>query len=172
MNHKKPSLSELFRAVVIGLVLGYVLLYVANTRATRVCGRSMWPTVENGQVLVTVYGDHSPERGDIVTLWVPNPLTGKLEAWLKRVIGLPGDFIEITPLSVVINGKPMSETYAVHPPDGYKPMRVLLSAREYWVMGDNREYSLDSRIIGPVLEDSIDLVHEVWFLVGMGESDD
>lgn len=92
-----------------------------------------------------------PERGDIVVFEYPKDET---RDFIKRVVGLPGDILEIKAQTVFINGKPLDEPYAIHrdpyreeralyPRDNYGP--VVIPERELFVMGDNRENSQDSR---------------------------
>jgi len=95
----------------------------------------------------------SPEHGDIIVFKYPQDPS---RDFIKRVIGVPGDVIEIRNKVVYRNGEPLDEPYAVHndprvrttgePRDQMDP--VTVPERKYFVMGDNRDFSLDSRFWG------------------------
>lgn len=107
----------------------------------KVAGDSMSPTLETGDVVLVTRWDYkssAPARGDVVQAEIP----GRPGAYLKRIIGLPGETLEITGGVVHINGQPLSEFYASAPDD---EISVTLSADEYFLMGDNRPVSYDSR---------------------------
>jgi signal peptidase I len=159
----KTTKGGLVRAAVIGLVLSFVLTSCVGFRLTTIHGKSMLPTIGDGAILVTLYGDMSPERGDLVSIWGPEE--GNDRAWLKRVIAVPGDTIEIGTFGVKVNGTLLDEPYAI-PEPYYIPRKVTLEDDELWVMGDNRPISLDSRFVGPISLRRILLVHEVWFQIG------
>lgn len=115
---------------------------------------SMLPTLpEGGYYLVNRYIYHfaPPRRGDIVVLRGIEPVTEEL---VKRVIGLPGETISIRSDHVYINGRWLDEPYAVggtHPDLG--PHRIAEDA--YFVLGDNRAVSNDSRHFGAVPRENI-----------------
>jgi signal peptidase I len=100
----------------------------------------------------------SPERGDIVVFMFPEDET---KDFIKRAIGLPGDTVEVRNKRVLINGEPLQEPYtqhvdpnmAGHPRDNLGPLTVPPDS--YFVMGDNRDQSLDSRFWGFVKRDKI-----------------
>lgn len=107
----------------------------------------------NDLVLVDkiTYRFQSPKRGDVVVFIPPNNVS---EKYIKRVIGLPGDTIEIKDGTTYINGKPMVEPY-VYSPMQYDYGPVEVPEGHIFVMGDNRSVSLDSRSFGPVERSSI-----------------
>lgn len=123
---------------------------------------SMTPTLQIGdRILVDklAYRTHGPARDDIVVFRPPPLESSTYTDLVKRVIGLPGDTVSLVDGKVAINGKVISEPYL--PPgtetlafsDGYpwdlnQPYKV--PPGEYFVMGDNRENSEDSRFFGPV----------------------
>ncbi|MAS33153.1 MAG: signal peptidase I [Anaerolineaceae bacterium] len=131
----------------------YALVNLASARYM-VQGKSMYPNFDDNQVLYVSrlnYMIDEPSRLDIVVFHYPrNPE----EDYIKRVIGLPGDAIEIRNTIVYVNGQPLEEPYineACLPrecPDTAEPL--LLGPDEYFVMGDNRNNSSDSRDFGPV----------------------
>ncbi len=114
----------------------------------RVEGVSMAPTLNGGDLALVTLLDYrlgEPRRGDVVECRFP----GRDGAYLKRLIGLPGDTVEIRGGRVHIDGAPLSEPYATGPMEDY---RVELGADEYLVLGDNRPESYDSRAedMGPI----------------------
>lgn len=107
----------------------------------KVAGDSMSPTLETGDIVLVTRWDYktaSPARGDVVQA----EISGRHGAYLKRIIGLPGETLEITGGSVHINGQPLREFYASAPDD---EISVTLADDEYFLMGDNRPVSYDSR---------------------------
>ena len=146
----------------------------------KVDGNSMYPTLENGEFLIvnklvysevdleklsnflpfidpgsdpTRYVFHGPERGDIIVLRDPRDPSTDL---IKRVIGLPGETIEIVNGKVYINDRLLEEPYITTPWNDSLP-KILIPPDEYFVMGDNRNNSLDSRSaqVGLVSKDLI-----------------
>lgn len=142
-------------AVVIALV---IQLFLAQ--ATRVYGQSMEPNLHTDQRLVIEkisYRLHPPRRGDIVVLRLDRRPD---ELLIKRVIGLPGETVEIRRGIVYINGQPLDEPYVVYrSQETYKPRRI--PPMHVFVLGDNRSASNDSRIFGPIPFDNI--VGRAWF---------
>lgn len=136
--------ETLLPAVVIALLINVFL-----AQATRVYGQSMEPTLHTDQRLViekVSYYFHIPNRGDIVVL---RPAEKGGEMLIKRVIGLPGETLEIRDGLVYINGQPLNEPYLATKPRGnYGP--VVIPPDHVFVMGDNRNFSNDSRSFGPV----------------------
>lgn len=137
-------------------LLATVIFLLVNTLTGRyeVQSVSMEPTLYEGQYLIVSkisYWFHSPERGDIVVLDPPN---GQSEIpYIKRIVGLPGEAVEIHDGRVWINGVALNEPYISSPPS-YQQTRVL-SADEYLVLGDNRNNSSDSHVWGALPRDHI-----------------
>jgi signal peptidase I len=128
--------------------LFYLVISLATARVV-VEGPSMRPTLISGEWIVVsrwTYKLGSPRRGDVV-VFLP-PTNAQTDDLIKRVIGLPGDTVEVRDGSVWINGTILKESYAVGTttPDN----RWQLGADQIFVMGDNRELSLDSRSFGPI----------------------
>lgn len=148
------ELSELLGCFALALL---ARLYVVNF--ARIRGSSMLNTLhDRDRVLVwrLPYCFRSPRRGDVVICHYPGRRMRRCK-WLpqdfvKRVIGLPGETIEIIKGVVHIDGMPLAEPYLdparCRLPCSH-PARVL-SKDEYYVMGDHRDHSADSRKIGPI----------------------
>jgi signal peptidase I len=122
-------------------------------------GESMYPTFDNGQYLIVdeiTYKLGEPERGDVIIFQFPNNLK---EYFIKRVIGLPGETISIVDGRVYIknstntDGFTLEEPYIKEKLADMKP--VTLSSTDYFVMGDNRDASYDSRAWGTLPRDLI-----------------
>ena len=129
-------------------------IYVAEGRW--IPSESMLPTLQVGDRLIVekvtpkVSG---VERGDII-VFRPPAKSGKTDDLVKRVIGLPGDSISIKNGTVYINGTPLAEPYALEKPDtDFKAYKV--PENSFFVMGDNRNNSYDSRYWGTVPESLI-----------------
>jgi signal peptidase I len=122
--------------------------------AYKVPSASMLPTIRVGDhfmVEVLEPGDEL-KRGEIVIFSTPGT---KGRDFVKRIVGLPGETVEIRQRRVFIDGKPLAEPYVRHSKADSLPVRdafgpLTLGPDEYFLMGDNREDSFDSRWLGPV----------------------
>ncbi|MFN2202945.1 MAG: signal peptidase I, partial [Caldilineaceae bacterium] len=145
-----------FRDLFETLALAVIIFLVVNTFTGRyeVQSISMEPTLHEGQYLIVskiAYWLHGPERGDIIVLDPPN---GRSEIpYIKRVIGLPGEKVDVHDGRVWVNGIALNEPYISGPPS-YTESRVL-GDDEYLVLGDNRNNSSDSHIWGVLPRDNI-----------------
>jgi signal peptidase I len=145
-----------FRDLLETLILAVIIFLVVNTFTGRyeVQSISMEPTLHEGQYLIVskiAYWFHGPERGDIIVLDPPN---GRSEIpYIKRVIGLPGEKVDVHDGRVWVNGIALNEPYISGPPS-YNESRVL-GNDEYLVLGDNRNNSSDSHIWGMLPRDNI-----------------
>jgi signal peptidase I len=114
------------------------------------------------------FGIGNIQRGDTVVFWFPMDIT---KSYIKRVIGLPGDTVEIDRGMVMVNGKPLVEDYV---PEEYRDYQSLPPQRigrdEYFVLGDHRSSSNDSRAWGKVPRQNIygKAVFVYWPLDQMG----
>lgn len=148
-NKKNKILAYLKDNLLSLILLFVVILRLADIYTiNRVSGESMYPTLTNGQF---VFGSNvdiltsNLERGDIMVVKTEDKLI------VKRIIGMPGDTIKIHNNVVYINGNKLDEDYVLwqlYPEGDMEP--VVLGEDEYFVMGDNRVNSLDSRATGPV----------------------
>lgn len=157
IERQQTLLRELAFTLLITLVLFIGLHYSAQ--AVPLDGPSMQPGLHtNERVLVNslAYAFHGPERGDVIVFHPPNAPD---ERYIKRVIGLPGDTIVLTPDAVIINGYTLHEPYITLAPPGEtenpEAQTIKLGESQYFVMGDNRTNSQDSRFFGPIGSRSI-----------------
>jgi signal peptidase I len=156
---------------VLILALGLYLLATTTIQTVHVVGLSMSPTLSDNDLLIASKVDyrlHNPERGDIIIL--KSPLDPSRD-YIKRVIGLPFDHLLIRDHHVLINGIVLEEPYVQSwigtgdfplNPDAVEG--EVIPSGMYFVMGDNRDHSSDSRLFGYVSRDQIDgkAVLRVW----------
>lgn len=113
-------------------------------------GASMEPNLETGDYLIVdeiTYRFRPPQRGEMVVFKYPQDPSKK---FIKRIIGLPGEDVEIREGKVYIDGKPLKEDYLPENILTFPDQKIKLKENEYFVLGDNRNFSLDSRIFGPL----------------------
>lgn len=178
-DDERTLLEDILGFIKVFVVSATVILLFVNFVAhpVRVDGRSMYPTLKDGEFGFTNVGGvllNGVERGDIVVVTMEEE--GQKTHWVKRVIGLPGDTVSCVNDVVYINGKVLDETKYIAPDYrqslvdkfGYFNKvpnadntnvedfeEVKLGDDEYYVMGDNRPYSKDSRYVGPVKKSQI-----------------
>jgi signal peptidase I len=131
---RRPRRTLVRLAIVVGL---YFFLFKVVFIPIRVTGQSMEPTYRNGRINLVnrwSYARQSPQRGDVIGLQAD---TSHLFL-LKRVVGLPGETVQIVRSGVVVDGEPLAEPYAAG--KGIPGMRQprTLGADEFFVAGDNR----------------------------------
>ena len=146
---------ELTKYVLIFIIIGLLLqLFVATI--FRISGISMEPNFFDGQFVLVdklTYESSSPKRGDVVIMKFPaDPENRK---FIKRIIGLPGETVEIKNNDILINGIRIQETYLERNIRTRPDLKRELNDDEYFVIGDNRENSNDSRFWGPLPENAI-----------------
>jgi len=150
--------TELLKfALVAVIIVVPVRLFIAQPFI--VSGASMVPTFENGQYLIVdelTYRFEEPMRGDVIIFKYPKDPT---QYFIKRVIGLPNETVRITGGTVSVSKKDgstikLEESYVVNEGNGGN-LTVSLGADEYFVMGDNRPESSDSRLWGVLPKDNI-----------------
>ena len=134
-------------------VLIAVVLIVFIYQPVKVEGTSMMPALtDQERIFINKFtyrfGIANIQRGDMVVFWFPGDTT---KSYIKRVIGLPGDTVEIDHGTVLVNGRPLVEDYV---PKDYRDSQSLpperIEADRYFVLGDHRSSSSDSRSWGTV----------------------
>ncbi len=164
-SSKLPAGARAFFDWMVVIAVALLVAFVVRTFVIAhfvVEGESMFSTLDTGdRVFVNKlsYRLHEPNRGDVVVL---HQITGASERDLiKRVIGLPGETVEIRNCTVLIDGRVLSEPYldpeVVTPTDcgGDYTASAPVPADHVFVMGDNRGGSQDSRVIGAISEDDL-----------------
>jgi len=162
---KLPSGARVFFDWMVVVAVALLVAFLVRTFVIAhfvVEGESMYSTLDtNDRVFVNKlsYRLHDPNRGDVVVL---HQVTGASERDLiKRVIGLPGETVELRNCTVLINGRVLNEPYldpeVVTPTDcgGDYTLEGAVPDDHVFVMGDNRGGSQDSRVIGPISEDDL-----------------
>ena len=169
---ERSAASSLLREVAEVVVLAVILYFGISfaVQAVHVDGLSMFATLDDNDYLIANkidYRFHAPDRGDIVIL---RPPTNNTTDFIKRIIALPGERLLIRDGIVYINGHRLYEPYL---PEEWtlqtnpQPWSIgegqLIPPNQYFVMGDNRNKSQDSRFFGPITRDRID--GKAWFRI-------
>ena len=146
------TIREILQTAVISLAI-FLFVYIFLIQPHRVKGDSMLPNFYDGELLLTEkvsYRFDKPERGDVVVFEAPFP---KKVDFIKRTIGLPGDSVKIEDGKIMINSENLRENYETQSTGGN--INVKLGQDQYFVLGDNRNSSSDSRSFGPIGQKSI-----------------
>jgi signal peptidase I len=141
------ALRELIETLILTLVIFILIRFAVQN--FRIEGYSMEPNFHDGQFLIVnklIYMLRPPERGDVIVFIPPNNTT---RDFIKRVIGLPGDRVEIANGKVYVNGEMLDEPYPLNH-GTYSASPVTVPPEEYFVLGDNRNNSSDSHSWGTV----------------------
>lgn len=150
-NIKKEIISWI-TSLAFAIVVAVLIVTFVGQRV-KVDGHSMEATLQDCDHLICdkiSYRFKDPERYDIVVIF---PDDSKSKRWIKRIIGLPGETVRIDlDGNIYINGEILDEHYGreVIEDPGLAYQEITLGPDEYWCMGDNRNHSSDSRVIGPV----------------------
>ncbi|MFC2032870.1 signal peptidase I [Chloroflexota bacterium] len=162
--HNTANMKGFIREALITILAALVIfLGLQETiQSSIVLGSIMEPNFETGQRLIVnkvAYRFDDIKRGDVVIL---RPPSNSDADYIKRVIALPGETVEIKDELVYIDGGPLSEPYILDPP--HYTMKQLEVPQGYcFVLGDNRNSSNDSHIWGPLPQDNI--VGKVWLSI-------
>jgi signal peptidase I len=150
---------SIIETVVIALVIA-IVLYMFIMTPHAVLGNSMYPTYKNGEYLMAnklVYRFGEPRRGDVIIFKYSDT-----QDFIKRVIGIPGDSIMVKDGKVYVNGNQLDESAyleeTVYTSSGdylAEGETIAIGDNEYFVLGDNRPHSSDSRTFGPISVDQI-----------------
>jgi signal peptidase I len=149
---------EMIRVAVISLAIILPVRYFL-IQPFYVKGASMEPNFFDHEYLIIdeiSYRFNEPERGDIIVFKYPKD---NKQYFIKRIIGLPGEHVRIDNDGVYINDIKLSENYLDSGTETLLPLRgygdVVLAQDEYFLLGDNRSQSLDSRVFGPITKNLI-----------------
>ena len=164
IRQRKAFRKFIIRTVSVLIVVAAISVLIATywLPVLKVYGSSMSPTMEPGEVIVTVKSD-AYKNGDIVAFWQGNKLL------IKRVIAEPGQWVDIDSDGVVsVDGQNLNESYLSEKTRGTCDIELPHQVKEshWFLMGDNRESSLDSRttFIGDVSKDQIEskILFRIW----------
>lgn len=153
----------LYVAIIIGVT--YLIITYVGQR-TRVSGESMEATLQNGDNLIVdkiSYRFRDPERFEIIVF----PYRyGENTYYIKRIIGMPGETVQVKEGYIYINGERLNEQYGLEVIDadkyGMAAEPIQLGEDEYFVMGDNRNHSSDSRAQDVGLISKEDMIGRAW----------
>ena len=156
--------KDAFKYIVVVVVVLVLFIFVVGLQ--QVVGPSMNPTLKEGDIIIVnklLYNIGKPDRNDIVVLMQDE------KYMVKRIVGLPGEYVEYKDDLVIVNGEKFKETFIdlneVHTNNfsikdlGYD----VIPEGKYLVLGDNRENSLDSRDYG--LVDESEIVGKAWMRI-------
>ena len=157
-SHSVRNLVE-WVAIIVGALAVALVVKTFLIQAFFIPSLSMYPTLDEGdRVLVNKisYKLHDVNRGDLVVFERPEGQPeSDIKDLIKRVIGLPGETIEAREGVVYVNDRALTEDYLVEGVTTDNLPRQEIPAGHVWVMGDNRGDSADSRVFGPIDEDTI-----------------
>lgn len=157
-------MKKVFLEILITLMVALVIFFLlqATLQSFVVVEHCMEPNLHEGErILVNkvVYNFHQPERGDVIILHPPfNPEL----VYIKRIIALPGDWVEVKNGVVYVNDSPLDETDYIKEPPTYTYEREKIPEDEYFVLGDNRNNANDSHKGWTV--SSEDIVGKAWII--------
>ncbi len=154
----KAILREIALTLILAIII-FVLLQ-ATVQSFVIVGSSMQPNFHEGERLLinkVVYKFRQPERGEVIIF---HPPSSQQTDYIKRVIGLPGDSIEVKDETVYVNGSELDEPYLSDSPH-YTFELLEVPDNEYFVLGDNRNNSNDSHNGWTVPRENI--IGKAWF---------
>ncbi len=152
------AIFDFLQGIVVVLAI-MVMIYLFIMSPQEINGASMEPNFHNGEYILTnkiTFKLGDPIRGDVVVFKSPK---NKDIDYIKRIIGLPGDSVALRESNIYINGQKLNEAYLA--PDVYifggsflrEGSEIVVPKEKYFLMGDNRPHSSDSREFGPVLKE-------------------
>lgn len=149
----KQELVEWIVTIVAALAIALVIRTFLF-EPVRVDGRSMLETLQNGEIMFVTKPEYlagDPQRFDVVICHYPD--RGNTN-FVKRVVGLPGDTVEVKDGYLYVNGEKHEEEYLTYRPN-YNLAAYTVPEDMFFVLGDNRSNSNDSHLIGPISRDMI-----------------
>lgn len=159
----KKSLLEYIKVILVTVIITYAVLYFVQI--SRVVGSSMETTYHNGNIILVdkvFYKQGKPSYNDIVV--VKYHVSANEDQIIKRIVGLPGDHLEMKDNQLYRNGKLLKEDYIREPMVDNEDFSYDIPEGKVFVMGDNRNNSVDSRMIGYIDFDE-EVVGRVFFKV-------
>jgi signal peptidase I len=156
---------DIIETIVIALSI-FLIIYLFVASPHQVNGQSMVPNFQSGDYVLSdkiSYRVGNPKRGDVIVFHAPeaaNCPKGTGCDFIKRVIGLPGESVTVHDNHLYVNEKQLEEPYIpkdfqILPGNATKGRAVVLGPDEYFVSGDNRPFSSDSRAWGPIHKSDI-----------------
>jgi len=149
----KNFIKELIPYVIIIVVVVLIRMFIVTP--VQVDGNSMYPTLKDNEILLLKKYDQKYKRFDIVVL---NYNNSKL---IKRIIGLPGEHIEYKDNKLYVNGKYVKERFKRNTETSDFEIDKKIPEGYYFVMGDNRDNSTDSRMIGFISKNDLEGVSDI-----------
>jgi signal peptidase I len=155
-------MKTILRDILITLVIALAIFFTlrATVQAYKVIETCMEPNYMEGEWLLVskaTYWFHEPERGDVIIL---DPPFETEKVYIKRLIGLPGDTVEVKDGAVYIDGTALEEPYIKEAPTYTFPLTEL-GDDEYFVLGDNRNFANDSHSGWTISRE--DIIGKAWF---------
>jgi signal peptidase I len=156
---------DIIETIVIAMSI-FLIIYLFISSPHQVNGQSMVPNFQSGEYVLSdkvSYRVGNPKRGDVIVFHAPeaaNCPKGTGCDFIKRVIGLPGETITVHDNHIYVNNQPVDEPYIpkefeILPGAATKGIAITLGPSEFFVCGDNRPYSSDSRSWGPIQKSDI-----------------
>ena len=154
-KNKKDALSYLVIILVVVLIRTFIITPI------RVVGSSMDKTLKQGEILLLEKVDKSYKRYDIVVIKEGN------ERIIKRIIGMPGESVKIVEGVIYINGEAIDDKHASSYTENFSLSKFdleVIPEDSYFVLGDNRKISKDSRLLGPINKKQIQgkAIYRIW----------
>ena len=166
-----PGALKWLLQIIIVCFMAFVFVWYFGQRVSNI-GDSMSPIIKNGDIVLVnriLYDASTPKRGDVI-VFKPNG-NEMLHSYIKRIIALPGETVKIEEGKIFVNGKELEEEYETSAivDAGLASEEITLAGDEFFVLGDNRESSTDSRMpeIGNVKRSEIE--GKAWFIITPGK---